>query len=45
MTSLLKGILAVFALMGLLAVAACDDAEEQTTTEPTAETTAESATT
>jgi hypothetical protein len=37
--------MAVFALMGLLAVAACDDAEEQTTTETTTEPTTESATT
>ena len=46
MTNLLKGILAVFALVGLLAVSACDDApEEQSTTETTTETTTESATT
>jgi hypothetical protein len=38
MSRFLSGILAVFALLGLLAVAACDQGEEQqTTTETTTE--------
>ena len=45
MTNLLRGILAVFALLGLLAVTACDDKSEQSSTETTTETTTESATT